>query len=216
MPGTRRLRLVPTVPRGNAVFDASRRHSGRGASGKAFPRGAWERVGSVLALSIAWAWLAPASAIAFEQGTPPTLAIPRPEARGRTPLPPRSQHAQASSDAGGGWWLGSAGIAAALAVFGGLSLASKRFLPSRDSGPIRVIGRSALSTKHSACLLRVGDRVLIVGIGPQGPPSTLGEVTDPLELARLVPPREARPTPEPRAVPPRPSAGFDRRIGDDE
>jgi FAD:protein FMN transferase len=36
--------LVPTVPRGNAVFDAPRRPEGRGASGEALPRGAWERV----------------------------------------------------------------------------------------------------------------------------------------------------------------------------
>ena len=169
-----------------------------------------------LIIASAWVWLAPASVIAFDQGTPPTAAIPRPEISTRSALPPRTRPAPASSDPGGGWWLVTPGIAAALAVFGGVSLASRRFLPSRDSGPIRVIGRSALSTKHSACLLRVGDRVLIVGIGPQGPPSTLGEVTDPLELARLAPPRESRPIPGPKSVPPRPSASFDRRIGDDE
>jgi flagellar biogenesis protein FliO len=131
-------------------------------------------------------------------------------------LPPRPDHAPSSPDPGGGWWLGTAGIAAALAVFGGVSLASKRFAPSPDSASIRLIGRSSLSTKHSACLLRVGDRVLIVGIGPQGPPSTLGEITDPVELARLAPRRDPRPTPGAKAEPPRASAGFDRRIGDDE
>jgi flagellar biogenesis protein FliO len=103
-----------------------------------------------------------------------------------------------------------------LAAFGGVSLASKRFLPVSQSGPIQVVGRSSLSTKHSACLLRVGDRVLIIGIGPQGPPSTLGEITDPVELARLAPRREVRPVVAPKVAAPRPSAGFDQRIGDDE
>jgi len=65
-------------------------------------------------------------------------------------------------------------------------------------------------------LLRVGNRVLIVGAGPQGAPTTLGEVTDPAELARLVPGRTARPVSDLPAAPTRPSAGFDRRIGDDE
>jgi flagellar protein FliO/FliZ len=167
-------------------------------------------------LAIAWICAALTSSTAFAQGTPPTASIPRPEAEPRVPAPQRSKPAAASSDPGGGWWLGTAGIAAALAVFGGVSVASKRFLPSRDSGPIQVVGRSALSTKHSVYLLRVGDRVLILGAGPQGAPSTLGEVTDPAELARLVPRRGTRPPLDPTVAPASPSTGFDRRIGDEE
>jgi flagellar protein FliO/FliZ len=167
-------------------------------------------------LAIAGACLVSDWTNALAQEEPPTASIARPEASSRPLLPPRPTRGSTSTDPGGGWWLGPVGIAAALAVFGGVSLASKRFLPSRDSGPIRVVGRSSLSTKHSACLLRVGDRVLIVGIGPQGPPTTLGEITDPAELARLAPRREPRATPGPKAAQPRPSAGFDRRIGDDE
>jgi hypothetical protein len=46
--------LVPTVPRGNAVFDALRRTGRRRASKTAFPRRAWERVTSLcLTLMIA-------------------------------------------------------------------------------------------------------------------------------------------------------------------
>ena len=147
---------------------------------------------------------------AFAQG-PPTAAIPRPEARS---LAPERSKPPASSNDSGGWWWVPTGITAALAVAGGVSIASKRFLPSGDTGPIRVVGRSALSTKHSVYLLRVGDRVLILGTGPQGAPSTLGEVTDPAELARLAPRRAPRPIAN--SVPLRPSTGFDRRIGDDE
>ena len=167
-------------------------------------------------LAIAGTCAALTSSEAFADGTPPTASIPRPEAEARIPAPPRSRSPAASPDSGGGWWLGTAGIAAALAVFGGASVASKRFLPSRDSGPIQVVGRSSLSAKHSVYLLRVGDRVLILGAGPQGAPSTLGEVTDPAELARLAPRRAPRPPHEPTSAPARPSTGFDRRIGDDE
>jgi hypothetical protein len=167
-------------------------------------------------LAIAGICTALTSSAAFAQGTPATASILRPEAEPRVPAPPRSKPPAASTDPGGGWWLGTAGIAAALAVFGGASVASKRFLPSRDSGPIQVVGRSSLSTRHSVYLVRVGDRVLILGAGPQGAPSALGEITDPAELARLVPRRVARPPLESTAAPARTSTGFDRRIGDDE
>ena len=110
---------------------------------------------------------------------------------------------------------------AALAIFGGCSLAQKRPLPHRDSGPIRVIGRTSLSPRQLVYLVRVGDRVLILGSGSQGPPTSLGEVTDPAEVARLDPRRPTRPTATPAAVATaspstRPSTGFDRRIGDDD
>lgn len=166
-------------------------------------------------LAIAGAWAALALSPAFAENNPPTAAIPRPEASPRLAAPPRSRPSAPSGESSNGWWLVTPGIAAVLAVFGGVSYAMKRFLPSRDSGPIQVVGRSALSTKHSVYLLRVGDRVLIIGTGSQGPPSTLGEITDPAELARLAPRRSPRPGPDP-VGPARPSAGFDRRIGDDE
>jgi flagellar biogenesis protein FliO len=73
------------------------------------------------------------------------------------------------------------GIALALAVFGGVSLASRRFLPGRGTGPLQVVGRTSLSPKHTVYLLRAGDRVLIVGTGSQGAPSLLGEWTGPMD-----------------------------------
>jgi flagellar protein FliO/FliZ len=47
-----------------------------------------------------------------------------------------------------------------------------------DDAPagLRVLGRTALTPKHSVYLLKAGDRVLIVGTGPQGAPSLLGEM----------------------------------------
>ncbi len=127
-----------------------------------------------------------------------------------------------------GWWFGPVGIAAALAVVGGISLASKRFNLNlgigavRDLGSVGVVGQTRLSPKHAVYLVRVGDRVLIVGAGQGGSPATLGEVTDPTELARLIPRRVVRPgttassAPAIRAAGSGRPTGFDQRIGDDE
>ena len=150
---------------------------------------------------------------------------------GIEPVPLRSQGKVGSNRAGGnvaGWWFGPAGIAGALAVVGGISLAAKRFNlnlglgTSRELGTIGVVGQTRLSPKHAVYLVRVADRVLIVGTGPGGSPSTLGEVTDPGELDRLIPRRAGRTGPPARpgaanlmASPAR-STGFDQRIGDDE
>ncbi len=72
--------------------------------------------------------------------------------------------------------MGTAGIALALAAFGGMSVAAKKFLPQSESGPLRVLGRTSLSPKHAVYLLKAGDKVLIVGTGPQGSPTLLGEM----------------------------------------
>ena len=147
----------------------------------------------------------------------------RPDSR-RNPANPRGE-------AGSNWWFGPVGVAGALAVVGGISLASKRFGlnlnlgMTRDLGPIGLVGQTRLSPKHSVYLVRVGGRVLILGAGAGGSPTSLGEVTDPAELARLIPQRPAR-----SAGPASTSAvrlagttrtmttstGFDQRIGDDE
>jgi flagellar protein FliO/FliZ len=78
----------------------------------------------------------------------------------------------------GSWWVGGAGVAVALAVCGWLSVAAKRYRPGGVAGAagLRVVGRTSLSPKHTVYLLQAGDRVLIVGTGPQGAPSLLGEM----------------------------------------
>ena len=152
----------------------------------------------------------------------------------RTALGFSDQPVRSSSRAGGraprgesatSWWLGPVGVAAAFAVVGGVSLASKRFGLNlnlglaREAGSVAVVGQTRLSPKHSVYLVRVGGRVLILGAGPGGSPSTLGEVTDPGELARLIPQRAVRPGSAPPAVKLTTASrttGFDQRIGDDE
>lgn len=115
--------------------------------------------------------------------TPPTAASELDESAGRHPFPPRGTSATKSGESSGrpgGWWLGTVGIALALAVVGGLSIVSRRFAPAAQTGTmaLRVIGRTSLSPKHAVYLLRAGDRVLVLGTGPQGPPALLGELED--------------------------------------
>ncbi len=74
------------------------------------------------------------------------------------------------------------GVALALAFIGWGSVAARRYVPQGASAPLaalRVVGRTSLSPRHSVYLLDVGGRVLIVGTGPQGAPSLLGELSEP-------------------------------------
>lgn len=149
------------------------------------------------------------------EDAPPEAAVGGPEAVVRHPFPPaRGADARRRGEAskgGRGWWLGATGLALALALGGGISLAAHRLPPRGDAGPLQVVGRVSLSPRHSAVLLRVGDRVLIVGAGTHGPPALLGEVSEPDVLRRLVP-RLGDPGPDPH---PPASSGIDCRIGED-
>jgi flagellar protein FliO/FliZ len=115
----------------------------------------------------------------------------------------------------GGWWLGTTAAALALAACGWASVAARRYRPGSVAGAagLRVVGRTSLSPRHTVYLLQAGDRVLIVGTGPQGAPSLLSE----LDADAMPPP----PRPSDRAA----AAGFDDdppgprrldlRLGDD-
>lgn len=108
----------------------------------------------------------------------------------------------------------------ALALCGGISLAMRRgWAPAHPVGLLRVVGRTSLSPRHTVHLLSVGDRVLIVGTGPQGAPSLLGELTD-LDDQRQLTRRRDRDQDEPAPVadPPildRAAATFRRPSGDE-
>lgn len=158
---------------------------------------------------------------AEQESVPPRLEI-RGDVAARPPFAPRGASSKRTGakrpESSSTWWLGTGGIALALAAVGGLSVASKRFLPPRSgANALRVLGRTSLSPKHSVYLLEVGQRILIIGTGAQGAPSLLGELTDPAECeAFLGTPRRVDSN---VSVSIRPSAApgrFDRRVGDDE
>jgi hypothetical protein len=96
-----------------------------------------------------------------------------------------------SAGASGGFWLGTAGIAVALAAFGALSLGARTWRPGGDPGPLKVIGRASLTPRQSVFLLRAGERVFLVGAGGQGPPSLLGELSED-EVLTAIPAAPAR------------------------
>lgn len=160
-------------------------------------------------------------------------AAPAPSAAPR-PFPTREEAASGARrgaakpgavPASGNWWLGTAGIAVALAACGWASVAARRYRPGGVAGAagLRVVGRTNLTPRHSVYLLRAGERVLIVGTGPQGAPSLLGEL-DADELAQTQPPAPAQASSYPAArgrasdLPGRPPGPgrLDLRLGDDE
>jgi len=158
-----------------------------------------------------------------EQGSaPPRLAIRGEVAPPDQPFAPRGASSKRTGarrpESSSTWWLGTGGIALALAAVGGLSVASKRFLSPRNSAnALRVLGRTSLSPKHSVYLLEVGQRILIIGTGAQGAPSLLGELTDPAEReAFLGTPRRVDANVSVSIRPSSAPGRFDRRVGDDE
>lgn len=112
----------------------------------------------------------------------------------RRPFPSRAEaaagtrrsSARPEGSGPGSWWAGTVCVALALAACGWWSVAARRYRPGSVAGAagLRVVGRTSLSPRHVVYLLRAGDRVLIVGTGPQGAPSLLGE----LESDELPPP----------------------------
>lgn len=80
--------------------------------------------------------------------------------------------ASPGSNAGGARTLGLAWpLIAVLGVITLLALAARRWLPrtnlSAAHGPVQVLGRHYLSSKQSLCLVRVGGRVLLLGVTPE-------------------------------------------------
>jgi flagellar biogenesis protein FliO len=82
---------------------------------------------------------------------------------------------------------------ASLAVVLGLFLLAmwfvRRHLP-RGSGPLpgdvlEVLGRATIGHRQSVTLLRLGDRLLLIATNASGM-HTLGEITDPDEVTRLL------------------------------
>ena len=70
-------------------------------------------------------------------------------------------------------------LALLLAGGGGVAVALRRFGPrAAAAGAVQVVGRVSLSPKHSVYLLRVDRRVMVIGTGPQGPPSLIAELDE--------------------------------------
>ncbi|MEW4571129.1 flagellar biosynthetic protein FliO [Tautonia sp. JC769] len=117
---------------------------------------------------------------------PPSLVVlivlllsPTLPARDATDSPPAAPAAEGLRGRGGrGVESGTVALAltALLAVVGVGIVLGNRLKPAGASGVLRVVGRAHLTGRHVVYLLRAGDRTLILGVGPQGAPSLLGEL----------------------------------------
>ncbi|MDG3002514.1 flagellar biosynthetic protein FliO [Paludisphaera mucosa] len=152
--------------------------------------------------------LATAPAVRAQDAAPdsktarPTLA----SKRARTSFAPVSQS----------WWLGTAFMILVLGVAGAVCIAAKHQGAGNSPVKLQVVGRVALPPKHAVFAVKAGGRTLLIGTGPQGAPSLLGELEDDepdattSTLARVdaaAPLASRRPIPAP--------GRFDVRIGDE-
>lgn len=150
------------------------------------PHESWQRsILAALALTLAMLSIEGTTIRADEAQAPAPTVEPA-----RRPRGPRLAwpSADASTRRPDGGWSTLAFIALALAAGGGLAIASRRAGQRAAGSAMQVVGRVGLSPKHSVYLLRIGRRVLVVGAGPQGPPSLIAELDDI--------PEEVRPTQE--------------------
>lgn len=108
---------------------------------------------------------------------PPAAAIPSPgvESGHATARPVATGNG--TSAAGDGWW-GTVALALVVAAGAGAALVvrGRGIAGNPGSAAARVVGRVALGPRHAAYVVRVADRVLIVGTGGSGAPALLAEL----------------------------------------
>lgn len=121
-----------------------------------------------------------AEALPADEHRPPTVAIAPPTAVRSATIPlqrPEASKTSAAANPAGSWWFGPVGITLALIAAGGLSwLARGRAAAAGlEASGLRVIARTALSSKHTLHTVRAGERILIIGTGAGGPPALLAD-----------------------------------------
>ncbi|MDX2199437.1 MAG: flagellar biosynthetic protein FliO [Phycisphaerae bacterium] len=117
-------------------------------------------------------------------------AVDRPLPRKRAPASAPTQTTSIGTKLP--WTRSAAALVGVLALIALLAWGYRSFtsgtlarLPRRRrTATIEVLSRAALSPRHSVCLLRIGDRAVLVGLSPQSV-ATLDVVSEPLAVARL-------------------------------
>jgi flagellar biosynthetic protein FliO len=90
----------------------------------------------------------------------------------------------------GGWWTTVGAMTLVLGLIFGLRFALRKLAPAASVGSgqsrlVEVLSRTPVGPKQQVLLLRVADRLLLVGAGSDGM-STLAEITDPEQMADLI------------------------------
>ncbi|WP_165070718.1 flagellar biosynthetic protein FliO [Paludisphaera rhizosphaerae] len=107
------------------------------------------------------------------------------------------------------WWLGTAVMILALGGAGAICMAAKHRTESGPTVRLQVVGRVALPPKHAVFAVKAGGRTLLIGVGPQGAPSLVGELD--ADDEPVVEPAKVSTPHRPVHTQPR----FDVRIGDE-
>ncbi|MCF7958299.1 MAG: flagellar biosynthetic protein FliO [Phycisphaerae bacterium] len=93
-----------------------------------------------------------------------------------------------SKDGPSGWTL-IVSLSLVLMLIVGLSWLYRRYMPGGKlgghSGAIEVVARNAINPKQSLCLVKLGDRLLLVGLSPNHMAS-LERIDDPDEIGRIM------------------------------
>lgn len=81
------------------------------------------------------------------------------------------------------WWLAPLAMSMAVLALGGLSWAARRWrlVPEPSEGRLSIVARTTLSSRHAVYMIKSGDRLLVLGTGPAGPPSLLADWPAPIE-----------------------------------
>jgi hypothetical protein len=114
------------------------------------------------------------------------------------------------------WWLGTTVMILALGGAGAVCAAARKQCGAGATVKLQVVGRVQLPPRHAVYAVKAGGRTLLIGTGPQGGPTLLGELDD--ELAEAPAVAVVAPAPSPAPAPHRPvhaQSRFDVRIGDE-
>ena len=117
-----------------------------------------------------------AASLAPASGQEPTREAPR---TSRTNVARQRSAATATTAKGSqGWWTGTLAMVVILGAAGVLCIAARRQAEGANGARLKVVGRVSLPPKHAVFLVKAGGRTLLIGTGPQGAPSLLGELDD--------------------------------------
>jgi hypothetical protein len=125
---------------------------------------------------------APVRSEAGERPAPLAVKAPQPAAARFPTSRQRADSSQPPMTApSASWWLLPLGLLLAGGAWAGLTLSARKSASTRTrpAVPLEVVGRVAVGPRQAVCLVKVGAQVLIVGTGPQGPPTLMGELEQP-------------------------------------
>lgn len=98
-------------------------------------------------------------------------AHPFPARTGESPSGPEGTTAESRSER----WTTTVVATTILAILGGAVFMTRRLKGEINSNALQLVGRVALTPKHTVHLLRHDNRILLIGTGPQGAPAFLVE-----------------------------------------